>query len=81
MCYPLTISPKIGCQTILHCALDERLTDESGQFYNNFVKFTNNNSVITNYISNHACDNDSAERLWNLSCNLVDLQDKYKLYL
>ncbi|CAG2176732.1 unnamed protein product [Oppiella nova] len=66
----LYIKLDIGCQTTLYCALEESLDNESGFFYNNCLR----DALWAN-----GTDDKSAERLWNLSCDLVQLEDHLKL--
>ncbi|CAG2176467.1 unnamed protein product [Oppiella nova] len=66
----LYLRPEMGCQTTLYCALEESLDRETGLYYNNCreEKLWDNGS-----------DDKSAERLWNLSCDLVHLEDHLKI--
>ncbi|CAG2169959.1 unnamed protein product [Oppiella nova] len=66
----LYLRPEMGCQTTLYCALEESLDRETGLYYNNCreEKLWANGS-----------DDKSAERLWNLSCDLVHLEDHLKI--
>ena len=73
------IPPELGCQTILYCALDDKLANQSGHYYANCTKFQNKNFAMSNYIPNRAVDDVSAEKLWNLSCHLVKLENKYNI--
>ena len=73
------IPPELGCQTILYCALDDKLANQSGHYYANCTKFQNKNFAISNYIPNRAVDDVSAEKLWNFSCQLVKLENKYNI--
>ena len=75
----MAIPPELGCQTTLYCALDEELANESGHYYANCTKFVNSTFAITNHIASKAFDDETAEKLWNLSCELVKLEDKYKI--
>ena len=75
----MTISPKLGCQTILYCALDDDVANESGNYYSNCTKFVNEKCAVTNYIANNGCDDVTAEKLWNLSLDLVKLESNYKI--
>ena len=73
------IPPELGCQTILYCALDDKLANQSGHYYANCTKFVHKNFAMSNYISSRAVDDVSAEKLWNLSCQLVKLENKYNI--
>ena len=73
------IPPELGCQTILYCALDDKLANQSGHYYANCTKFQNKNFAMSNYIPNRAVDDVSAEKLWNLSCQLVKLENMYNI--
>ena len=75
----MTISPKLGCQTILYCALDDDVANESGNYYSNCTKFVNEKCAVTNYIANNACDDVTAQKLWNVSLDLVKLESNYKI--
>ena len=75
----MALSPELGCQTTLYCALDEKLANESGHYYANCTKFTNSSFAITSYLANKAVDDETAEKLWDLSCEFVKLEDKYKI--
>ena len=35
--------------------------------------------AITSYLANKAVDDETAEKLWDLSCEFVKLEDKYKI--
>ena len=75
----MLISPKLSCQTILYCAFDEDTANQSGNYYSNCTKFVNEKYAITNYIANNACNDITAEKLWNLSLTLVNLKSDYKV--
>ena len=77
--YPVFIPPELGCQTILYCALDNQIVNESGDFYGNCTKFVNQFCTVVNYIANFACDDITAKRLWDLSCELVKLESCYRI--
>ena len=72
----ISLTPELGCQTILYCALDDQISNESGHYYYNCTKCVNDTFAVTNYITNHSCDDSAAQRLWNLSCELVKLNPK-----
>ncbi|CAG2180542.1 unnamed protein product [Oppiella nova] len=65
------ISVESGTQTTLYCALEKSLDSESGFYYDNCLR-------VDNMYAN-ATDNKSAKLLWELSADLVKLEDKYKL--
>ncbi|CAG2177838.1 unnamed protein product, partial [Oppiella nova] len=65
------ISVEMGTQTTLYCALEKSLDSESGFYYENCL-------LVDNMYAN-ATDDKSAEMLWQLSADLVKLEDKYKL--
>ena len=75
----MAVPPELGCQTTLYCALDEQLANESGHYYANCTKFTNSSFAISNYLSSKALDDETAEKLWDFSCESVKLEDKYKM--
>ncbi|CAG2173764.1 unnamed protein product [Oppiella nova] len=65
------LSVERGCQTTLYCALEESLDNESGFFYANCLRVHN--------MPTNSRDDKSAEQLWHLSADLVQLEDHYKL--
>lgn len=69
----------MGIQTQLYCALDEKVANESGHFYSNNTKFVDDWSAVSNYLANKGRDDEFAKRLWDLSCEWVKLEEKYKL--
>lgn len=72
----LGVSSEIGCQTTLYCALDEELANQSGYYYTNCSKVSNS---CFNVSRRKTMKNDEiAEKLWDLSCDCVNL-DKKKL--
>ena len=75
----MAIPSELGCQTTLYCALDEELANESGHFYSNCTRFTNSSFAVSNYLATKALDDETAEKLWNFSCELVRLENKYKI--
>ncbi|CAG2176468.1 unnamed protein product [Oppiella nova] len=66
----LYLRPEMGCQTTLYCALEERLDNESGLYYNNCRQ---------DPLWANGTDDKSAERLWNLSSDWVQLEDHLKI--
>ena len=79
MTIAMYIPPELACQTILYCALDDKLANESGEYYGNCNKYTNDSCSMTYYLASNACDDGVAQKLWDLSCDLVKLEDKYFL--
>ena len=75
----LSMSVHHGCQTAVYLAVDDKVANESGEYYAHFTKFANEKYAVINYIANHACDDEAAQRLWDLSCKLVKLEDKYNI--
>ncbi|CAG2178389.1 unnamed protein product, partial [Oppiella nova] len=65
------LTPEMGAQTTLYCALEDSLDKETGCYYANCLR-------VDNMISS-ATDDKSGERLWDLSCDLVDLEDHLRL--
>ncbi|CAG2117363.1 unnamed protein product, partial [Medioppia subpectinata] len=63
----LFLTPEMGVQTSLYCTLDETLDNESGFYYENCKR--------VDHMIPEATDDKVAERLWDLSCDLVDLSD------
>ncbi|CAG2114649.1 unnamed protein product, partial [Medioppia subpectinata] len=61
-----------GCQTSLYCALDEGLDNESGFYYDNCRRVDDMVSTAT--------DDNCAKQLWQLSEELVRLEDHLKLH-
>ncbi|CAG2173105.1 unnamed protein product [Oppiella nova] len=61
------LTPEMGVQTSLYCVLDEKLDNESGFYYENCRRVEHMLSTAT--------DDKVSERLWDLSCDLVDLND------
>ena len=75
----MAIPSELGCQTTLYCALDEKLANESGHYYANCTKFTNSSFALSSYLSSKALDDETAEKLWDFSCELVKLEDQYNI--
>ncbi|CAG2100594.1 unnamed protein product, partial [Medioppia subpectinata] len=57
------LSPLMGSQTTLYCALDDKLANESGFYYNNCRR--------VDHMIPEANDDKTAKSLWELSCDLV----------
>ncbi|XP_054152534.1 retinol dehydrogenase 13-like [Oppia nitens] len=60
-----------GAQTSLYCAIDEAVDNETGLYYENCRRIDK--------MWPKAIDDESAKRLWDLSVDLVKLEDKYNL--
>ena len=75
----LSISAHDGCQTIIYCAVDDEVANESGHLYAQFTKYVHQRCAVRNYIAGFACDDESAQKLWNFSCELVKLEDKFNI--
>ena len=75
----MALSAELGCQTTIYCALDEKLANESGHYYANCTKCTNSSFAVSSYLASKALDDETAEKLWDLSFELVKLEDKYKI--
>ena len=73
------IPTKLGCQTTLYCALDDQLANESGEFYANCTRFEHTKCAVSNYITSQPLDDETAKRLWDISCELVKLEDQYNI--
>ncbi|CAG2174970.1 unnamed protein product [Oppiella nova] len=67
----LMMTPFMGCQTTLYCALDEGLADETGYFYDNCQRI--------DYMIPEAKDYKTAKALWELSEDLVKLEDHLRI--
>lgn len=55
-----------GAQTIIYCATDKQLENETGNFYRDCRRFN----------STHTFDDDIAEKLWRASENLIECKTK-----
>ena len=75
----MALSPELGCQTTLYCALDEKLANESGHYYANCTKFTNSSFAVSTYLTKNALDDELAKKLWDFSCELVKLEYEYNI--
>ncbi|XP_054152542.1 retinol dehydrogenase 12-like [Oppia nitens] len=64
-------SAKSGAQTSLYCAIDDTVDNETGFYYENCHR---NDNLLAK-----AKDDESAQRLWELSAQLVKLEDQYNL--
>ncbi|XP_006738674.1 retinol dehydrogenase 12 [Leptonychotes weddellii] len=62
---PFVKSAREGAQTSLHCALAEGLEPLSGKYFSDCKKA---------WVSPKARDTETAERLWNVSCELLGIQ-------
>ncbi|CAG2174505.1 unnamed protein product [Oppiella nova] len=65
------LKPCLGSQTTLYCTLDESLDNESGFYYDNCRRV--DNMVF------EARDDSMASKLWDLSSDLVKLEDHLKI--
>lgn len=70
---------ELRIQTQLYCALDEKIKNQSGHYYSNNTKFVDDWSAVSNYLAKKARDDEFAKKLWDLSCELVKLEDKYNI--
>lgn len=59
-----SISPEQGAQTTLYCCLEPKLANESGNYYTN---------CRWKQLLKHACDEEVALRLWNVTCDLLKI--------
>ncbi|XP_054152561.1 retinol dehydrogenase 12-like [Oppia nitens] len=66
------LNPEMGSQTTLFCALDETLDNETGFYYVNCAR--------VNGMVSAAKDDISGEKLWDLSCDLVNLEPHLRIY-
>ncbi|CAG2171504.1 unnamed protein product [Oppiella nova] len=66
-----SLTPSMGSQTTLYCALDESLDNESGFYYDNCRR-------VDRMVA-EARDDSMARQLWDLSCDLVKLEDHLKI--
>ncbi|CAG2104906.1 unnamed protein product [Medioppia subpectinata] len=57
------MTPLMGSQTTLYCALDDELADQTGYYYDNCRR--------VDHIIPEANDDKTAKSLWELSCDLV----------
>ncbi|CAG2106076.1 unnamed protein product, partial [Medioppia subpectinata] len=57
------ITPFLGSQTTLYCALDDDIADETGYYYDNCRR--------VDHMIPEANDDKTAKSLWELSCDLV----------
>lgn len=62
--FVLAISPEQGAQTTLYCCLEPKLANESGNYYANCQR---------KKLLKHACDEQVALRLWNVTCDLLKI--------
>ncbi|CAG2176599.1 unnamed protein product [Oppiella nova] len=67
----LLLSAEQGAQTQIYCAIDENLDNESGHYYADCQRI---DSMIST-----ATDDKVAEKLWELSCDLVGLEDHLRI--
>ncbi|XP_054152544.1 retinol dehydrogenase 12-like [Oppia nitens] len=64
-------SAELGAQTSLYCAIDKAVDNETGFYYENCNR---NDNLFAK-----AKDDETAHRLWELSAQLVKLEDQYNL--
>lgn len=62
---PFMKSPQLGAQTTIYCAIDEKCANETGLYYSDCA-VTNPAKVI---------NDENAQKLWEISCELVGLGD------
>ncbi|XP_054153458.1 retinol dehydrogenase 11-like [Oppia nitens] len=67
----LTISLEMGVQTTLYCALDDSLDNESGYYYDDCQRVKR--------MTTNATNEESAKRLWEMSCDLTKLEDHFRI--
>ena len=75
------IPVELGTQTTLYCALDPQLANESGEFYANCTRFEHKKCAVSNYKTSQTINDETAKKLWDLSCELVKLEDQYNIPL
>ncbi|XP_011866225.1 PREDICTED: retinol dehydrogenase 11-like isoform X1 [Vollenhovia emeryi] len=63
--YPFIKSPEQGAQTTIHCAVDEKVANETGLYYS---------ECQVTRPSCSATDDQVAKDLWNHTCQLLDLE-------
>ncbi|XP_054152565.1 retinol dehydrogenase 13-like [Oppia nitens] len=67
----LFITPELGSQTTLYCSLDESLDKESGFYYDNCKR--------VDKMVKEATDDLTANKLWDITCDLVDIDKHLKI--
>ncbi|CAG2176945.1 unnamed protein product [Oppiella nova] len=65
------MKPDMGAQTTLYCTLQEELDHESGFYYNNCKR--------VDKMVKQATDDETANMLWELTCDLVALEDALRI--
>ncbi|CAG2115162.1 unnamed protein product [Medioppia subpectinata] len=65
------ISPLLGSQTTLYCALDDEVADQTGYYYDNCRR--------VDHMIPEANDDKTAKSLWELSCDLVKLEEHLRI--
>ncbi|CAG2109543.1 unnamed protein product [Medioppia subpectinata] len=67
----LLMTPLMGSQTTLYCVLDDELADQTGYYYDNCRR--------VDYMIPEANDDKTAKSLWELSCDLVKLEEHLRI--
>ena len=62
--WPFTKSPMQGAQTTIYCAIDEEISGHSGRYYSDCKEKT---------VASQGEDDETAEKLWEISAKLVNL--------
>ncbi|CAG2102065.1 unnamed protein product [Medioppia subpectinata] len=65
------MSPELGSQTTLYCALENALDNESGFHYDNCRR--------VKHMAPNGTDNAVAGKLWDLSVQLVQLEPEFRI--
>jgi len=60
------VSPFLGAQTTMYCALDENIKADSGWYFSNCTKMK---------LYRRALNEEDAAKLWKMSCDLVGIKD------
>ncbi|CAG2116491.1 unnamed protein product, partial [Medioppia subpectinata] len=77
----LYLSPEMGSQTTLYCAIDETLDNESGYYYDNnqFAVILFSNCRRVKHMVSNARNDTTARLLWELSADLVNLEKELRI--
>uniref|UniRef100_A0A8D2PDN2 Uncharacterized protein n=1 Tax=Zosterops lateralis melanops TaxID=1220523 RepID=A0A8D2PDN2_ZOSLA len=62
---PLSYRISIGAQTSIYCAVAEELESVTGQYFSDCQPA---------YVSPHGRDDETAKKLWSVSCELLGIQ-------